>query len=207
MSNIFLLSVFVVATCGIIYELLAGTLASYLLGDSVLQFSTVIGSYMFALGVGSWLSKYLTRNLPSRFVQLQTSIGLLGGLSGAILFLVFGYCSPSSFRFTLYLMVGLIGTLCGLELPLLLRILKERLEFKDLVSQVLALDYIGSLLASILFPLFLVPHLGLVRTACLFGAVNVAVAFAFLAMLEIPKEQRFWFKVQAIASMMSAPIA
>ena len=33
-----LASAFVVATCGLIYELLASTLASYLLGDSVTQF-------------------------------------------------------------------------------------------------------------------------------------------------------------------------
>ena len=54
-----LVSVFVVAACGLVYELAAGTLASYLLGDSILQFSTVIGTYLFAMGVGSWLSRYL----------------------------------------------------------------------------------------------------------------------------------------------------
>ena len=51
-----LASVFVVAACGLVYELAAGTLASYLLGDSILQFSTVIGSYLFAMGLGSYLS-------------------------------------------------------------------------------------------------------------------------------------------------------
>ncbi|WP_205685583.1 hypothetical protein [Flavipsychrobacter stenotrophus] len=55
-----LLSVFVIATCGLIYELIAGTLASYLLGDSITQFSTIIGTYLFAMGIGSWLSKYPT---------------------------------------------------------------------------------------------------------------------------------------------------
>ncbi|HBY35694.1 MAG TPA: polyamine aminopropyltransferase, partial [Delftia acidovorans] len=35
-----LVSVFVIAACGLLYELAAGALASYLLGDSVLQFST-----------------------------------------------------------------------------------------------------------------------------------------------------------------------
>nr|MBP6395952.1 polyamine aminopropyltransferase [Giesbergeria sp.] len=40
-----LASVFVVAACGLLYELAAGALASYLLGDSVLQFSTIIGTY------------------------------------------------------------------------------------------------------------------------------------------------------------------
>ncbi|RYY63845.1 MAG: polyamine aminopropyltransferase, partial [Chitinophagaceae bacterium] len=49
-----LLAVFIIATCGLIYELVAGTLASYLLGDSVTQFSTIIGVYLFAMGIGSW---------------------------------------------------------------------------------------------------------------------------------------------------------
>ena len=49
------LNVLIVATCGLIYELLAGTLASYVLGDSVTQFSLIIGIYLFAMGVGSWL--------------------------------------------------------------------------------------------------------------------------------------------------------
>ena len=50
MSTALFISVFLIAACGLIYELIAGTLASYLLGDSVLQFSTVIGSYLFAMG-------------------------------------------------------------------------------------------------------------------------------------------------------------
>jgi spermidine synthase len=48
-----LISVFVIATAGLVYELIAGTLASYLLGDSVTQFSTVIGVYLSSMGVGS----------------------------------------------------------------------------------------------------------------------------------------------------------
>ena len=59
MSIVLLVSVFVIATCGLVYELIAGALASYLLGDSITQFSTVIGSYLFAMGIGSWGSKYV----------------------------------------------------------------------------------------------------------------------------------------------------
>ena len=36
-----LASVFVIAACGLVYELAAGALASYLLGDSVLQLSLI----------------------------------------------------------------------------------------------------------------------------------------------------------------------
>ncbi len=172
-----LVSVFLVATCGLVYELIAGALASYLLGDSILQFSTIIGTYLFAMGVGSYLAKFVRQGLLTVFVQVQILVGLLGGCSAAILFMVFSY--GFGFRPILYSLVFVIGLLVGLEIPLILRILKEHLPFRDLVSQVLALDYVGALAASVLFPLFMVPHLGLIRTSFLFGCVNVAVALAF----------------------------
>ncbi len=68
-------SVFVVAACGLVYELAAGALASYLLGDSVLQFSTVIGSYLFAMGIGSWLSRLLQRQLVAQFLRVELLVG------------------------------------------------------------------------------------------------------------------------------------
>lgn len=170
-----LISVFVVATCGLIYELIAGTLASYLLGDSVTQFSTIIGVYLFSMGIGSWVSKYFEKNILSWFIQIEILVGLVGGFSSTILFLVFE--SISSFRIVLYGLVSLTGILVGLEIPLLMRILKDRYEFKDLVSKVFTFDYIGALLASLIFPLLLIPHLGLLKTAYLFGILNVAVAF------------------------------
>ena len=52
-KKILILSVFVVASCGLAYELIAGAMSSYLLGDSILQFSTIIGCYLFAMGVGA----------------------------------------------------------------------------------------------------------------------------------------------------------
>lgn len=174
MTHALLFSTFVIATCGLVYELVAGTLASYLLGDSVTQFSTVIGTYLFAMGIGSWLSRYIGRGLVSRFVQVELLVGLVGGLSSTILFLAFSY--GSGFRLVLYGVVVIIGTLVGLEIPLLTRILKDQLEFKDLVAQVLTFDYLGALAASIAFPLVLVPKLGLIRTAALFGIANAVVA-------------------------------
>ena len=74
-----LASVFVVAACGLVYELAAGALASYLLGDSVLQFSTIIGTYLFAMGVGSWLSRYFERQLPAHFLRIELLVALIGG--------------------------------------------------------------------------------------------------------------------------------
>ena len=39
----------------------------------------------------------------------------------------------------------------------------------------LAFDYIGALVASVLFPILLVPRLGLVRTSLTFGMLNALV--------------------------------
>ncbi len=167
------LSVLLIASCGLIYELVAGTLSSYLLGDSVTQFSTVIGVYLSAMGLGSYLSKFLQRGLAQRFVDLELAVALVGGFSAPILFQAFAH--THAFRVVLYGVVTAVGTLVGLEIPILMRILKDQVRFKDLVAGVLTLDYIGALFASLLFPLLLMPKLGLVRTSLLFGLLNAAV--------------------------------
>src|SRR5579864_211180 len=174
MSAVLFLSVALIAACGLIYELVAGTLASYLLGDSVFQFSTVIGSYLFAMGVGSYLSRFIAWGLVARFVSIELLVGLVGGFSSAAMFLAFAY--TQGFRLVLYAVVVIIGVLVGLEIPLLMRILKNRLEFRELVAHVLTFDYLGALAASLLFPILLVPKLGMVRSALLFGLINAAVA-------------------------------
>jgi spermidine synthase len=167
------ISVLLIASCGLIYELVAGTLSSYLLGDSVTQFSTVIGVYLSAMGLGSWLSKFLHRGLARRFVDLELAVALVGGFSAPILFQAFAH--THAFRVVLYGEVMAIGTLVGLEIPILMRILKDQVQFKDLIAGVLTLDYIGALAASLLFPLLFMPKLGLVRTSLLFGLLNAAV--------------------------------
>ena len=170
-----LVSVFVIASCGLIYELVAGALSSYLLGDSITQFSTVIGTYLFAMGVGSWLSRHIHNHIPERFIMIEIMVGLVGGFSAAILFLCFAFAGEP-FRIILYFLVTLIGILVGIEIPLVMRLLEKDLKLSELVSSVLSVDYLGALLVSVLFPLLLAPHLGFVRTSLMFGAFNVIVA-------------------------------
>ncbi len=168
------INVFVVATCGLVYELLAGTLGSYLLGDSVTQFSLVIGLYLSAMGVGAWLSRRLEKHLAARFLEVELAVAVIGGLSAPILFMAFG--STSQFQLVLLGFVFVIGTLVGLEIPLIMRLLEGQVEFKDIVSRVLTFDYIGALAAAVMFPLVFVPQLGVVRTSLLMGAFNAGIA-------------------------------
>jgi spermidine synthase len=177
-----LLTALVIAVCGLVYELLAGTLASYLLGDSVFQFSTVIGVYLSAMGVGSYLSGQLEDAIPRRFVEVELAVAVVGGAAAPLLF--FSFAHLSFFRLVLYAVVAAVGVLVGLEIPLLLRVLKDRYAFKDLIARVLTVDYLGALLASLLFPLFLVPRLGIVRTGLAFGLLNAGVALWSTYLLE-----------------------
>ena len=198
MAYALLFSVFVIATCGLVYELIAGTIASYLLGDSVTQFSTVIGVYLFSMGIGSFLSRYCHRNLVSVFIRVELLIGLVGGFSAAILFMAFEFVE--SFRVLLYGLVCITGILVGLEIPILMRLLKSHFDFRDLVSQVFTFDYIGALIASLLFPLVLVPHLGLIRSAFLFGLCNVLVA---LWTLHLFRRDLPWVKTHQASALLA----
>jgi len=193
-----LIAAFAISTCGLIYELLAGTLASYVLGDSVTQFSTIIGTYLFAMGVGAWVSKLIEDRLVVRFIEVETAVALIGGFSATILFIAFGRVEV--FGVFLYGLTGLIGTLVGLEIPLLMRILDRELDLKELVARVLSADYLGALVASLAFPLFIVPHLGLVRGAFAVGALNAAVAIWSTYVLDLsdPRARR-WLRGQAVA--------
>jgi spermidine synthase len=199
MSIVLFISVFLIAACGLIYELIAGTLASYLLGDSVFQFSTVIGTYLFAMGVGSTLSRYLNRGLVARFISIELMVGLVGGFSSSILFLAFAY--TQAFRLALYVVVVLVGVLVGLEIPLLMRILKDRFHLRELVANVLTFDYLGALGASLLFPVLLVPHLGLVRSALLFGIINAVVALWTTFLFEDRIEGRLTLRGASVAAL------
>ncbi len=212
-----LASVFVVAACGLVYELAAGALASYLLGDSILQFSSVIGTYLFAMGLGSWASRYIERQLVAQFLRIELLVGLIGGLMPAALFIAHSLLptqgSNLPFRVLLYGCVLLVGVLVGLEIPLVMRILKRRFQhryaLKDLVSQVLTFDYLGALVVALAFPLLFVPHLGLVRTGVFFGLLNAAVAVwaLFLFRAELRRWRAHAWACAAVVVALGAAMA
>jgi len=201
MRLLLLISVTVIATCGLIYELVAGALASYLLGDSVTQFSTIIGVYLFAMGVGSYLSKYLRpSSLLLTFVVVEILIGIIGGLSSTALFILFNYIQ--SFRLTLYGLMFTTGLLVGIEIPLMMQILKKEFVFEDLVANVFSFDYAGALLASLAFPLFFVPKLGLIRTSLFFGLINISVAIILIFFKQKELKRLFTLKVVSLSSFL-----
>jgi len=169
-------TVFVVSTCGLVYQMLAGAVASYLLGDSVTHFSLVLGVFLAALGLGAWLSRFVEQSPGRAFVEVSYTAAVVGGVAIEILFVAFS--RSRFFQPTLYGLVVANGVLVGFELPLLMRILRRHVAMPQLLARALAVDYAGAVLGSLAFSLIVVPRLGFVRTALLFGTLNAIAALA-----------------------------
>ncbi|MEM8528062.1 MAG: polyamine aminopropyltransferase, partial [Bacteroidota bacterium] len=156
------------------------TTTSYFLGDSIKQFSITIGVYMAAMGVGSYLSKFFDQNILSKFVAVELLLGTIGGISVPILYYFFEHLDRFDYQLLTIALIGLIGMLTGLEIPLLARIMKQYYPLKVNLANVLSLDYLGALLATLLFPFLLLPFLGIFRSSVLFGIINIALGLFIL---------------------------
>ena len=205
-----IISVFIVASCGLAYELIIAALASYLLGDSILQFSSVIGLYLFSMGIGAHLTRYIKdEDVLHRFIEIELLVGIIGGISALALFVAFGL-SAAPFRTLLYAFVLIVGAVVGMEIPLVMRVLNRKgAEFKELVSKVLTFDYLGALAVSLLFPLLLAPKLGMARSALLFGILNAAVAYltARVFKAELPRYRAIRLRALIVLSVLAAVFA
>jgi spermidine synthase len=171
-------SVFVIATNGVIYELLIAGYSSYLLGDSITQFSLTIGVFLSAMGLGSYLTRFLHRGLLDAFIWVELGIAAVGG--PAVLALFAAYQLEVAYAAAMLGLAGLVGMLIGFEIPIVARIAAERSALRKAIADVLSLDYLGALLGSLLFPLVLLPALGFTRTSFAIGLANLVVAGANL---------------------------
>lgn len=190
-QRILLFSVFILSLCGIIYELVLGSLASYLLGNPVMQYSITIGVFLSSMGLGSYVSRYVEKDLIRTFVRIEILLGLAGGLSVVLLNYLFSF-SESFYALHIFFLV-VIGTLVGLEIPLLTRILKSYGSLKEIISNVLSFDYIGGLAGSLFFPLLLFPFLGRFLTSLVVGMVNIAVAFVIILLIDYGSRKKDLF--------------
>lgn len=173
--GVLLFSILVVALCGIVYELIIGTVSSYLLGNSVYQFSLTIGFFMFAMGIGSLLSKYFDDKFVRNFIIIEIAVALVGGVCSLLLFMVFPYARVL-YETVMYGLILVIGALVGMEIPILTTLLAEKAKLKESIANVMSLDYVGALIGSVSFPLILLPSLGLVQSSFAIGLINIFVA-------------------------------
>jgi len=185
-TGVLLFSILIVALCGIVYELIIGTVSSYLLGNSVYQFSLTIGFFMFAMGMGSLISKYFNEQYVRNFILVEIAIAFVGGISSILLFMAFPF-ARILYELVMYSLIFVIGALVGMEIPILTTLLARSKKVKDSIADIMSFDYVGALIGSVAFPLLLLPSLGLIQSSFAIGLINIFVAIAnvivFRAML------------------------
>jgi spermidine synthase len=184
---ILLFSTLMIALCGILYELNIAALATYLIGNSVMQYSLIIGAFMSSFGIGSYLSKYVKHNLLLVFFWIETAIGFIGSLS--VLTIYYFYSSSEIYVFVIYFFIISLGTLIGLEIPLIGRIIDEiKQNIRITMANLFSFDYIGSMIGCVALPLFLLPRFGSIKTSLLIGIgnllISILVGFRFRARLK-----------------------
>ena len=194
-----IVAVFIAGLCSIVYELLISTTSSYFLGDSVKQFSLTIGVYMAAMGVGSYLSKFIGDRILLSFIWIELALGLIGGASVPILYGSFHLLTVGQYQILMLGLTALIGVLTGFEIPLLARIMKHYYPLKTNLANVLSLDYIGALAATLLFPFLLLPFFGLFRTSISFGLLNIALGLFIYGYFRQTGEQKQRLGIRVVA--------
>lgn len=174
---VLLFSVAACAACGLIYELVLLTLSASLIGGGITQTSLIVSGYIAALGAGALAVKPLTRHPAAGFVGVEITLGLLGGVSAAALYVTFAFAYtlavPVLVAFTLVL-----GMLVGAEVPLLMTLLQtgrpmSAASVGKVLANLNAADYAGALLGGLVWPFVLLPWAGMIRGAALTGMINL----------------------------------
>lgn len=173
--GILIFSIFVAGLCSIVYELEISTISSYFHGDDVTHFSVTIGVYMAAMGLGALISRKINTNLLKNFIIVEIVLGFIGGISVPLLY--FAFSTTESYYIIMLLMIVAIGILTGLEVPLLTRIMEEYYPLKSNLSNVLSIDYLGALIATLIFPFLLIPFVGTFRSSLVIGILNMSIGF------------------------------
>ncbi len=202
------------SSCGLAAELLLGTLASYLVGNQALAYGVAVGGFLAAMGLGAYFSRFVAQQVPphqvqsvllTRFFWVELLVAPLTALLPLGLFVLFVVDGPVWLG--LVLATLLLGLLAGMEVPLLTRLIELDNGVREALARVLALDYMGALVGSLVFPVVLLPLLGLFPSAAVIGAVPAWMVFG---MGRVFPQLRGWRRrgwVMGVALLAFAPLA
>jgi len=127
---------------------------------------------MFCMGIGAYLSEFIKEKLFDKFIVFEIFLLIAGSLSALFLYFIFSI-NPVFYYPAMFLTIFVVATIVGLELPLLIRLIKEKSNLRVTLSRTFALDYIGALIGAVSFPTILIPVFGVIKAAILTGTFNL----------------------------------
>jgi spermidine synthase len=196
-SQILKIALFATGLSGIVAEYILSTLASYFLGDSVVQFTLIVSVMMFAMGFGSHLSKYFQQNLIQKFIAIEFTLSLLVAFSSLVAYTAAAYTQYVGF--IIYFFAICIGLLVGMEIPLVIRLNDEFESLRVNVSSVMKLDYYGSLVGGLLYAFVALPYIGLTYTPFILSSVNFLVALLLYRLVRKGIEKKITWRLDVAA--------
>ena len=170
--------IFATGCAGIVAEFTLSTLASYLLGNTTLQWAVLMSLMLFAMGLGSRWSRLLTDRLLDRFIAIEFYLSILCATCAVVAY--FGSVLALSAGVFIYSYAFAIGVLIGMEIPLVARMNEAYQDLRTNIASVMEKDYFGALIGGLLFAFFLLPELGLTYTPLVLSAINFIVASVLL---------------------------
>ncbi len=188
-SSLLKLCLFATGLAGIVAEFVLCTLATYFLGNAVLQWTLMMSFMLFAMGLGSHLSRYCSAHLLDTFTVLEFALSLLCASAAAAAYILSPFLN--NVGLVIYPLGIAIGLLIGMEIPLITRVNATYEELRVNISSVMEKDYYGALIGGLFFAFVALPYFGLTYTPIALGAVNFGVAslllFRFRSLLNAPR--------------------
>ena len=172
------LALFATGLSGIVAEYILSTLASYFLGDSIIQWTMILSTMLFSMGLGSRISKYIVKDLVRAIIIVEFTLSVLVSFSSVLV-----YSSVSMMTYIGVLIYGLsilIGLLIGMEIPIAIRLNNAFEDLRVNVSSIIEKDYYGSLLGGVFFAFIGLPYFGLTYTPFILGLINFSVALVLM---------------------------
>jgi len=167
-SFLFAFCMFSTGASGLVNEYVLATLTTYILGNSIEQFSIVIASMMLMMGVsGIVQAKMSDDNLVGKFVTLEASMAVLCSFAPLAIYWAYAYLT----------FVLVVGFLIGFEIPLVMRIIEQqKINLKTNLTLVYAMDYVGAFIGAILWVKFLLKNYPITEISFIVAGFNLLVA-------------------------------
>ncbi|MFC1584989.1 hypothetical protein ACFL5V_05535 [Fibrobacterota bacterium] len=173
-----LLSMLMSGFCGIIAELSLFNLANSLIGGVNIVLTYTMGVMMFCMGVGALTVRLRVFRGPLHlfFVGIESILSIIVGVCVPVIYFLSAWFPHLSIAWVLGFS-AIIGYLIGFEIPLIL-LINERLKqpLQDNSALVFFADYVGSLIAFILFSHYMLVTFGLAYTAIIGAGLNWLIA-------------------------------
>ena len=170
---------FLTGASGFIFECILSTVATFILGNSIEQFSVTISLMMLMMGLASvWQRSLSDRNLIEKFLAVEVGLALLGGFAPIAVYAAYA-TMEIHFIAVQYFFILAIGFLIGLEIPLVLRLNRKFVpRLKSNIASIFSTDYVGAFIGAVVWVYILLRYFPLTEISFYVAAMNFAVALA-----------------------------